>query len=154
MENREETKNKFSERMKNRVHESKDVLFWFCLILGMLMMAMLVIKFFLPEAKIPPQLTIAYPILLAVYVAIKESIRWTRRELPAKLGELLVILWWGVLVLMGASEFVLGLVGFNKERFVVPSEILSICIEVLIIFACSEVSKRIHSAKNNKGGQQ
>lgn len=151
MAEEQKVKNGFSERLKNGTKESKDVLFWFCFALGAVMMLMVAVKFFWPSADIPQQFNIAYPIILGVYVAIKEVVRWTGEERSSRLGERLVYLWWGAFLVLNVMEFIFGLLGLDGGRFVVPDEMMGIIIEVLIIFALSEISKKVHFVrKNNK----
>ncbi len=132
------------------IKEGKNALFWFCLALGIVMVAMTTVKFFLPEIKLPDGLRLFYPIILAAYVMVKEVCRWGGEPASSRLGEVLVFLWAGAFVLLSISEFVLGLLGLNQKRFIVPEEMVETCVEVILIYACSEVSKKLFLLKNPK----
>ena len=148
MVEKEKLGNGLLKKIKNGGGESKDALFWFCLALGVVMMLMAVIKFFLPSANIPQQLIFAYPILLATYVAVKEVVRWTSEAHSSHLGEIFVYLWWGTFFILNTAEFLFGLLGLGGGKFRVPGEMLAISIEILVVFACSEISKKIYKSKN------
>ena len=136
--------------MKNKFQESKDTLYWLCLVFGIIMVLMMLCEFIFPQAKIPFQITVAYPVLLASYVAVKEVIRWTQGEYAPKLGEIFVALWWGVLILMIITRFILGWLDLDKARFMIPGNMLSTCITVLGIYTGSEISKKLCSRKKQR----
>jgi len=94
----------------------------------------------------PPILIKAYCSSLICYVAIKEGYdRWYRRlAWRGRRGGLLVVLWWGVLVLFAAFEY------FNPGEFNSPSGLLEVFLFVQGTFAATRFSKHIYLTKRWK----
>ena len=89
-------------------------------------------------------ISVIYISLLSLYVGSKEFDRWTRKYQSVAHGELFVILWSVIIVVMAISAT------FSEGRYHIPSEVLATYIAVLGVFAITQKSKHLKKSKRYK----
>jgi uncharacterized membrane protein YoaK (UPF0700 family) len=91
-----------------------------------------------------PSFSIIYTGVLALYVGTKEFDRWNDFHKGRHPGEMFIIAWTAVLLILFAMQFILG-TGYKISPEMVPDYIM-----VLSIFAVTQKSKKMHHRKKDK----
>lgn len=136
--------------MKEKLKQSKIVLWWMGLITGIIMFFMIVAQSVLPSISIPYELLIAYPLIFIIFVLIKDIVRRTDGESDIKLGQIFIIMWWGLLMAIIIINFALDCVGITQWRLDISHELFITFLEVIVVYAISEASKKQFFAKQTK----
>ena len=94
--------------------------------------------------SLSPSFSIIYTGILALYVGTKEFDRWNDFHKGRHPGEIFIIAWTAVVLILFTIQFILG-AGYKMSPEMVPDYIM-----VLSLFAVTQKSKRLHSRKRNK----
>jgi len=88
--------------------------------------------------------SIIYTGALAIYVGTKEFDRWNDFHKGRHPGEIFIIIWTAIMVMIFVAQFIFG-TGYKISPEMVPDYIM-----VLSIFAVTQKSKRLHHQKKAK----
>ena len=140
-------------RIKEKLEESRNLLWWISLISGVITLFALTLRAIYPHIEPQWGLVVVYSAPLIALVIIKESVRWSdwnNGEWGSRIGHIFVPMWWAVFMFILVTNFILEVVNTTSWRLIIPEELFVTFIEVLILYAGSEISKHKFSAKNNK----
>ena len=129
--------------MRKRIKKSRDVLWWLALVFGITVLAMMTIEAILPAMATFYLFVVAYGVLFPLYALFKELTRWNKEAWDPKLGEVFVVIWWGVFFILGLIEYLFGAVR-------VPRDMLIICGEAAAVWVGTEISKKKFDSKYPK----
>lgn len=109
---------------------------------------MLIVKSILPEKIIPLWFMLIYSVSLVSFVYVKEGARGKQGRYKGKTGEIFLIMWLGVYLIMEIINFS----GIIPRGLAIPDELPVTCIEVMVIYAYSakEKIKFLCQKENNK----
>ncbi len=91
------------------------------------------------EAIVP--LAIIYVGVLAIYAGTKEFERWHQVHTSRHPGEIFVIFWTALLIIIVGADFLLD------KAYVLPTEIIAVYMSVLGVLAITKRSKYLHELK-------
>ena len=136
-------------KIKEKLEESRDMLWWISLISGVITIFALTLRAIYPHIEPQWGLVLVYSAPLIALVIIKESVRWNNGDWGSRIGHIFVPMWWVVFVFILVANFILEVINITSWRLIIPEELFVTFIEVLILYAGSEISKHRFSAKNN-----
>jgi uncharacterized membrane protein YoaK (UPF0700 family) len=133
--------------MKNFISPFRDEKIWRILTnLWTLVLLIFLIADFITKGayeSFSPSFSIIYTGVLAFYVGTKEFDRWNDFHEGRHPGELFIITWTTVVLILFVAQIVLG-AGYKTSPEMIPDYIM-----VLSIFAVTQKSKRMHHKKKN-----
>ena len=135
-------------RIKERLEESRSLLWWTSLLLGAVWLFMLIVVSVFPEKLVCFWFWLVYSISLISFVYVKEGARTKQGEYKQKTGEVFVIMFLAIYVVMALIDFLEIIPG----GLTIPNELPGTCVEVMIIYAYSakEKIKFLCQEGNNK----
>lgn len=85
--------------------------------------------------------SVIYISLLGLYAGSKEFDRWTSTHRSISFGEIFIVLWTALMVMMAV------LAPFSQGKLTVPSEAITTYIAVLGVFAITQKSKNLNTKR-------
>jgi hypothetical protein len=136
-----------SKLKQNNLSHDKSHWRWLVNVWTVITLSIFILDFISGESRLIASrctLGIIYIAVLSIYVGTKEFDRWITRQYASRYaGERFVILWTALILIMVVLTI------FNP-RYTIPTDVSTVYITVLSIFAISRRSRYLYQSKNKK----
>ena len=136
-------------KMREKLKHSKTVLWWIGLITGLFLFFTIIIRSVSANVEAQWGLVGMYWVVLIIFITIKEVVRRTDNECDIRLGQTFVIIWWAVLMVMLAVNYILDWINITLWRLMIPEELYATFFGVVISYGISEFFKQRFLGKQN-----